>query len=251
MEIARQIQQASLPTELPQPNGWECAVHFSPLREVGGDFYDAFEAEGRLWLLIGDVSGKGIPAALLAGRTSSLFRCLPRSMPPDQVLAALNAHLHGRVPDGVFATALACAMELATGRYQLARAGHPPALAFGPDGSSVRGQVGGVPLGLFEQATGQLDEGLLLPGESLLFYTDGVTDVQAANGQRPGEEWLAEVCEECQAPPAATQTHCLARAVWAFGTVTDDVTLLILRRQSDGQDEHPAGPADDRRAGRD
>src|SRR5206468_12044911 len=125
MEIARQIQQASLPTELPQPNDWECAVHFSPLREVGGDFYDAFEAEGRLWLLIGDVSGKGIPAALLAGRISSMFRCLPRWTRPDEALQALNAHLYGRVPEGVFATAQICAVEVTTGRFEVASAGHP------------------------------------------------------------------------------------------------------------------------------
>jgi serine phosphatase RsbU (regulator of sigma subunit) len=235
MEIARQIQQASLPAELPQPEGWECAVQFSPLREVGGDFYDAFEAEGRLWLLIGDVSGKGISAALLASRISSIFprplrgRPLPRSTPPDQVLAALNAQLYGRVPEGVFATVLVCAVDLMTGHYEVAGAGHPPALACGPDGSGLQRGEGGLPLGLFAEVTGKLQHGALARGEALLFYTDGVTDVQAANGQRPSEAWLAGLLQECRSLPAAAQARRLAEAVWAFGTVTDDVTMLVLR----------------------
>jgi serine phosphatase RsbU (regulator of sigma subunit) len=228
MAIARQIQTASLPTELPRPEGWECAARFLPFREVGGDVYDLFLCERCLKLLVGDVSGKGIPAALLAMRVSSLFRTLPLDMPCDQVLTAMNRQLAGTIPDGVYATALVGTVDVATGAYELACAGHPPALALG-DGLTELGS-GSLPLGLFADSTYSCQRGLLAPGELLLLYTDGVTDVVGPGGKRWGESRLTALLRQSVNQGADAVAERIDAAVHEHGSITDDVTIVVVRR---------------------
>src|SRR5215211_7765171 len=129
LRLARSIQQASLPEEVPQLEGWQIAPFYRPASEVGGDFYDFFELEeGRVGVVVGDATGKGMPAALVAGDASNMLRAVAQALgsssSPGEVLAQVNETLLARIPPNMFVTCFYCILDPQSGGLLYANAGH-------------------------------------------------------------------------------------------------------------------------------
>jgi serine phosphatase RsbU (regulator of sigma subunit)/anti-sigma regulatory factor (Ser/Thr protein kinase) len=182
LRVARLIQQTLLPKQLPEIPGWKVAVLYQPARAVGGDFYDFFQVpDGRLVITIGDVTDKGVPAALVMATTRSILRGAARRLvSPSAALVRTNELLHPEIPPNMFVTCLYAILDPATGRMQYANAGHDlPYLRH--DGRAGELRATGMPLGLMPGMQYEEKEIILQPGDSLLLYSDGL--VEAHNPQ--------------------------------------------------------------------
>jgi serine phosphatase RsbU (regulator of sigma subunit) len=178
LRIARLIQQTLLPKSLPQLPGYEVAAYYQPAREVGGDFYDFFELEdGRLGLVVGDVTDKGVPAALVMATTRTMLRAAAqRLFSPGEVLRRANEALVTDIPPNMFITCLYAILEPESGRLLYANAGHdlPYVRHGGGDCEELRAR--GMPLGLMPGMNYEEKEIVLEKGESVLFYSDGLVE---------------------------------------------------------------------------
>jgi len=178
LRVARLIQQTLLPKTLPELPGYDVAVYYQPAREVGGDFYDFLELEdGRLGLVVGDVSGKGVPAAIVMAITRTMLHASYRlgSPAPGEILEQVNNILYPDIPRDMFVTCLATLLDSRTGRLQYANAGHDlPYLRHAEGVSELRAT--GMPLGLMPDMRYEQKEIMLKPGESVLLYSDGLVE---------------------------------------------------------------------------
>ncbi|MBM3269572.1 MAG: SpoIIE family protein phosphatase, partial [Candidatus Sericytochromatia bacterium] len=230
LQIARDVQQALLPKRMPAGPGFALAASSLPALEVGGDFHDVVRLpDGRVGLLIGDVAGKGVPAALLMATLLSGFRAIAPSEPaPDRVLGRLNDLLIAhRASHGVFATALYAIFDPASRTLELACAGHTPPLAM-PVPVSCEGPVLGLLPGMaFEARAVPLE-----PGAVLVFYTDGLEDARGPErGVIAPSDLAARFAELCRAPAADIASGLLALAMGedaGSAAPYDDVTILVL-----------------------
>lgn len=217
---ARLAQRALLPTEMPCVSNLKLAVKYTPMAQIGGDFYDMLiNREGNLELLIGDVTGHGIPAALLSFMYLTTFknrRCSVAT--PDQVLDSANRFLSGKLPDGKYATAFYCSLDPENLVLRYSSAGHPPAflLRSGSNKPQLL-ETPGMVVGMFaEPLLPYVSQTVnLKPGDKVLIYTDGMLEVTDANGRaldtetlerfaasqhfRPIEELLEQVYNYCSA----------------------------------------------------
>jgi sigma-B regulation protein RsbU (phosphoserine phosphatase) len=205
-----------------------------PAREVGGDFYDVVALDpGRVLLAVGDVSGKGMPAALFMVRSITLLRAVAlRDDPADGLLARLNTLLCENNPSELFTTAFLAVVDAATGNLTCYNGGHPPPLIsrggapFAPlalPRGLVVGIVEGVP---YPAATVRLE-----PGDRLVVYTDGVTEAEDPAGRMFGEERLCATLDGCASRDAAGLVEAVRAAVRDFAGAapqSDDMTLLAL-----------------------
>lgn len=252
LEIGREIQTSFLPETLPELPGWEIAVRFTPARQVAGDFYDAFpiydgEATG---LVIADVCGKGVGAALYMALFRSLLRAAAAEEPPGsrpspaatltRAVGMTNnyiAETHSRA--NMFATLFFGILDPAVGLVSYINAGHEAPIVFGPTG--VKEMLGptGPAVGLFPDGEFAVAEALLSPGETLLTFTDGVTEAQDATGAFYTEERLLSLLDG-GASSAAGLLDRVESSVAAFiggAEHSDDLTLLAVRRGSDSKGE--------------
>jgi serine phosphatase RsbU (regulator of sigma subunit) len=186
LRIARLIQQTLLPKTLPELPGYDVAAYYQPAREVGGDFYDFFELEdGRLGLVVGDVTDKGVPAALVMATTRTMLRAAAqRLFSPGEVLRRANDALVTDIPPNMFITCLYAILEPESGRLVYANAGHdlPYRRKAGGSESAEELRATGMPLGLMPGMGYEEKEVMLGKGESVLFYSDGL--VEAHDPQR-------------------------------------------------------------------
>jgi serine phosphatase RsbU (regulator of sigma subunit) len=187
LRIARLIQQTLLPKTLPQLPGYEVAAYYQPAREVGGDFYDFLELEdGRLGLVVGDVTDKGVPAALVMATTRTMLRAAAqRLFSPGEVLRRANDTLVTDIPPNMFITCLYAILEPESGRLVYANAGHDLPYRRRADlseGVAEELRATGMPLGLMPGMGYEEKEIVLEKGESVLFYSDGL--VEAHDPQR-------------------------------------------------------------------
>ena len=189
LRVARLIQQTLLPQELPALPGWQVAAYYQPAREVGGDFYDfLYFPDGRMALLVADVTDKGVPAALVMATTRSMLRAVAeRLILPGPVLERVNDLLCPDIPPNMFVTCLYALLDPATGRLQYANAGHDLPYRRRADGADEASRVDelratGMPLGLMPGMQYEEKEITLQAGESVFFYSDGL--VEAHNPQR-------------------------------------------------------------------
>jgi serine phosphatase RsbU (regulator of sigma subunit)/anti-sigma regulatory factor (Ser/Thr protein kinase) len=182
LRVARLIQHSLLPKTVPSLPGWQVATYYQPAREVGGDFYDfLYFPDGRLGLVVGDVADKGVPAALVMATTRTLLRAIAqRVISPGQVLERVNNLLHPDIPPKMFVTCLYALLDPASGRLQFANAGHDLPYRRHPNGVDEL-RATGMPLGLLPDMQYEEKEMILAPGESVLFYSDGL--VEAHNPQ--------------------------------------------------------------------
>ena len=183
LRVARRIQQASLPKEVPELEGWQIAHHYQPAREVGGDFYDFLElGDGHLGLVVGDATGKGMPAALVMSTTLGMLRAVAPSLDsPGEVLRRINEALSAHIPPSTFVTCFYAILEPESGRLLYANAGHNlPCRRH--DGQADELRARGMPLGLIPGMAYEEKEAMLETGDSVLFYSDGL--VEAHDPQR-------------------------------------------------------------------
>ena len=237
LRVARSIQQASLPKEVPTLENWQITPYYQPAREVGGDFYDLFELEdGRVTVVMGDAAGKGIPAALVVSATSSVLRAVAQALgssSPSEVLAQVNETLFARIPPNMFVTCFYAILDPKNGSMNYANAGHDlPYLWHGGDCEELRAR--GMPLGLmagmsYEQKKIELDA-----GEGVLFYSDGLVEAHDAKGEMFGFPRLRDLIAEHDDKRALGDF--LLGDLYSFvgegWEQEDDITLLTLRRSA-------------------
>jgi sigma-B regulation protein RsbU (phosphoserine phosphatase) len=241
LAVARDIQLGIVPSIFPPfPHRRDVDVHASleSAREVGGDLYDfQFVDEDRLYVALGDVSGKGVPASLFMAVTITLLRAVSqRTVAPDEVLARLNAALCRNNESSMFVTLFFAVYDVRTGELRYSTGGHPPPYVVGPGGEvTALSQVAGAGLGVCEGIEFGVGELTLRPDEALLLYSDGVTEAMDAAGALFGERRLEEALR-AGALDAGGLTEAVRAAVQRFtggAEQSDDLTLLAVRRPTD------------------
>jgi serine phosphatase RsbU (regulator of sigma subunit)/anti-sigma regulatory factor (Ser/Thr protein kinase) len=235
LQTARRIQEALLPKTVPMLDGWQLATCYQPAREVGGDFYDFIVlADGRLGLVLGDVTDKGIPAALVMATTRSMLHAVAAqpSNSPGQVLAQVNDLLCPDLPASMFVTCFYAILDPATGALHFANAGQDLPYLRHTDGSLVELYATGMPLGLLPGSIYEEGAATLAPGDSLLFFSDGV--IEAHNPQREmfGLPHLQKLLREHDdgTPPIVLVLQELANFTGPGWEQEDDITLVALQR---------------------
>jgi anti-sigma regulatory factor (Ser/Thr protein kinase) len=183
LRVAQLIQQQFLPEELPNLSGWEFAAFYGPAREVGGDFYDFIKLpEGQVGIVVGDVTDKGVPAALVMATTHSILRAeAPRLVAPSEVLTRVNNLLVDEMPAHMFVTCLYAVLDPETGRLRYANAGHNVPYV-STEGGVTELRATGMPLGLLPEMEYEEKEATLAPGDTVLLHSDGLAE--AHNPQR-------------------------------------------------------------------
>src|SRR5215213_4057505 len=233
--VARSIQQASLPKEVPQLEGWQIAPYYQPAREVGGDFYDFhLLPEGRLGLVVGDATGKGVPAALVMSTTCGMLRLAAQgSSSPGQMLRGVNEVLFPNIPSNMFVTCFYAILDPESGRLSYANAGHDlPYLHRNGDTEELRAR--GMPLGLMPKMSYEEKETILHSGEAALLYSDGLVEAHDPAGDMFGFPRLRALIAEHGEKRSLGEL--LLEELYSFTgerwEQEDDITLLTLRRSS-------------------
>lgn len=234
LAIASQIQHSFLPGRLPQLPGAGLAGCCLPAREVGGDFYDVIDlGGGLLFLVIGDVSGKGVPAALYMAATVTLVRTLAREqLPPDRLLQRLNDELARSNDTSMFVTIFCGYLQTNSGRLDYANAGHnPPLLVREGEAAVYHPVLPGLAAGCMEGYLYQAGMVALKLGDALLLYTDGVTEAQDSGGVFFSDRRLLEVAGSVQGE-SDLLVDTVLKAVEAFAggaSQADDITMLAIK----------------------
>jgi serine phosphatase RsbU (regulator of sigma subunit)/predicted ester cyclase len=235
--LARSIQQASLPKEVPRLEGWQISPYYQPAREVGGDFYDFFELEdGRVVVVVGDATGKGMPAALIAEATSNMLRAVAQALgssSPGGVLSRVNETLLARIPDNMFVTCFYAILDPKSGSLSYANAGHDlPYLWQSGEAQELRAR--GMPLGLMPGMDYEEKEITLQADEAALFYSDGLVEAHDPKGEMFGFPRLRELVAE-HGEKRSLGDFLLEKLYTFTGEgweQEDDITLLTLRRSA-------------------
>jgi serine phosphatase RsbU (regulator of sigma subunit)/anti-sigma regulatory factor (Ser/Thr protein kinase) len=237
LRVARLIQQTLLPRTMPSVAGWSTARHYQPARAVGGDFYDFVElTDGRLVIFVGDVTDKGVPAALLMATTRSILRAAAQRLAaPAAVLRRANEHLCGDIPPNMFVTCLCAVLDPESGRMTYANAGHdPPYLRRAGQVEELRAI--GMPLGLMPDMQYQEHEVVLAPGDGILLYSDGVVEAHSRSREMFGFPRLqATVARYPDARGEALIEAVLADLEAFTGSgweQEDDITLVTIERDA-------------------
>ncbi len=236
VQLARQIQQTFIPETLPSNPSWQFSARWRTARQVGGDFYDVIELPNHhLGLFIADVADKGIPAALFMALTRTLVRAaVIETESPAEALHRVNDLLVPDTQQGMFVTAVYAVLDMETGALTYANAGHNPPFWMSADQARVQKLTRtGVALGAVEGA--RMDEQAiqLAPGDSLLLYTDGLTEAFSPDGDLFGDVRLAEALQAGDAKSADDLLAAVESRLNEFiGTMplADDLTMLAVRR---------------------
>jgi serine phosphatase RsbU (regulator of sigma subunit)/predicted ester cyclase len=237
LSVAQRIQQASLPKEVPTLEGWQIAPYYQPAREVGGDFYDFhLLSEGRLGLVVGDATGKGVPAALVMATTCGMLQLAAQALDspsPGEVLERVNETLVARIPANMFVTCFYAILDPKSGRLFYANAGHDlPYLWHGGEAEELRAR--GMPLGLMPGMGYEEKEITLQAGESALFYSDGLVEAHDPKGEMFGFPRLRELMAEHGGKRSLGDL--LLEELYSFvgegWEQEDDITLLTLKRSA-------------------
>lgn len=236
MHVAAEIQRQILPKGAPLVPGFQLVGWNRPARQVGGDYYDMFPTkDGRMGLLVGDVSGKGIPAALMVSTLHSALRLLvDQTGVGAELLARLNRHIQESSTPNKFITMLLAELDPATGLLRYVNAGHNPGLLVHCDGRMDELGASGVPLGLLVGSRYTEREVVVEPGDLLCLYSDGITEAESATDEEFGTERLVELLRaHPDEAPLEQLLVSIQREVGDFSQgrpQNDDQTLLLLRR---------------------
>lgn len=239
LETARQIQRSFLPEDAPKLDGWDISCLWKPMRDVGGDFYDFFELpDCRLGVVIADVSGKGVPAALFMAYSETVLRfAMTLDLSPGQMLARANRFMIANSKSKMFTTVFVGLLDTKTGIFEYASAGHNPPLIYkSSEARSTYLDVSGVALGLFDDAHFASRRAILVSGDVLLLYTDGLIEAINDEEDEYGEERLAFFLSKLDLHGASEVIAQVMHDVESFASqdgIFDDITLLVLRRDKD------------------
>jgi sigma-B regulation protein RsbU (phosphoserine phosphatase) len=235
LAVARRIQQQSLPTRLPQTSGFGLAALNAPSKFVGGDYYDTVElGDGHYLLAIADVAGKGVPAALLASMVQASIRTQAfERQSVGVIMNRLNRLVHDATPEDRFATCFLAEVNGSGRTLSFANAGHNFPIIRSAEGHCRVLEQGGIPLGIQPGFLYGHTEASLQPGDTLLLYTDGITDARNRLGEDFGEERLVEFVGRLPDRLTADETvKSVADEVTRFtdgADQIDDITLLALK----------------------
>jgi sigma-B regulation protein RsbU (phosphoserine phosphatase) len=237
LQIAREIQESLLPKSPPEVPGFTVAGRSRPCYEVGGDSYDWIPlGDERLALVVADVAGKGTPASLLMASVHASVQLLAGTVEPARLVARLNRFLCARAPSSRFVTLLYAELDASTRRLRYVNAGHVPPYRVARDGTVDRLLDGGPALGLLADASYEVGEVLLRPGELVAIVTDGVTEAVAPGDVEFGDERVCEALRGLAARSAARVLDGLLASVegWTAGAgFGDDLTAVILEAREE------------------
>jgi serine phosphatase RsbU (regulator of sigma subunit) len=233
LRLARSIQRASLPKEVPSLEGWQISPFYRPAREVGGDFYDFHPLpEGRLGLVVGDATGKGVPAALVMSTTCGMLRLAAQSSSsPGEMLERVNETLFPYIPANMFVTCFYAILDPKSATLSYANAGHDvPYLHRNGEAEELKAR--GMPLGLMPGMGYEEKETILQAGEAAFLYSDGLVEAHDPKGEMFGfprlRALIAEHGEE------SSLGNLLLEELYSFvgeeWEQEDDITLLTLKR---------------------
>jgi phosphoserine phosphatase RsbU/P len=230
LEIARDIQQAMLPSGVYQADGIETAGLSRPANTVGGDFYDILPlGDGRVVITVGDVAGKGSPAALLMALLLAMLRTLvDERLEPSALVTRLNVQVCRHAPGTRFITLLYAVFDPATGELTYVNAGHMPPLLMRSDGSCIR-----LTEGMFPHSTYTTGRITIQPDEVVAIYSDGITEAENPSGRPFDEEGLEATLVAHRHESVLAMGAAVVRAVEQYTADTrlaDDLTILLLRR---------------------
>ena len=234
----RRLQRSFVSLTPPDVTGYDIASHYEAAREVGGDFFDLFRLRRRgrpLSVVIADVTGKGIAAALLMAFSRPLLHAaIDHTQGPAAALERTNNILVEERRSSLFITALVARLDVRTGHLCIANAGHEPPLLVRADGSPISILPGSGPLlGAFRRIELPETGADLAPGDMVVLYTDGVTDARSPDGERFDEWRLMDILETARGGTAAEVVGAISGAVGAFqgcDEVADDITVVAIRR---------------------
>jgi predicted ester cyclase len=234
LQVARRIQQASLPKEVPTLEGWQISPFYLPAREVGGDFYDFhLLAEGRVGVVVGDATGKGVPAALVMSTTCGMLRLAAQNYSsPGEILQRVNEALFPYIPPSMFVTCFYAILEPESGDLSYANAGHDLPYVHRGGGYAEELRARGMPLGLMPGMGYEGKKIVLEESESVLFYSDGLVEAHDVHREMFGfprlRSLVAEHGEE------GSLVDFLLEQLYSFvgegWEQEDDITLVTLRR---------------------
>ena len=237
LRVASLIQQTLLPKGLPELPGYEVAAYYQPAREVGGDFYDFLDLEdGRFGLVVGDVTDKGVPAALVMATTRTMLRAAAqRLLSPGEVLQRVNDVLVQDIPPNMFVTCLYAILDTESGRLVYANAGHdlPYRRRAGRSEGAEELRARGMPLGLMPGMGYEEKEIVLEKGESVLFYSDGLVEAHDKSREMFGFPRLQGLVGAQRTGGSALITFLLSELRRFTGEgweQEDDITLVTLDR---------------------
>jgi serine phosphatase RsbU (regulator of sigma subunit) len=239
LRVARSIQEASLPKEVPELEGWVISPRYQPAREVGGDFYDFhLLTEGRLGVVVGDATGKGVPAALVMSTTCGMLQVTAGALDsssPGEVLAQVNETLLARIPQNMFVTCFYAILNPESGSLSYANAGHDLPYLHRRSGHAEELRARGMPLGLMPGMSYEEGEASLREEHGVLFYSDGLVEAHNPNGEMFGFPRLrALVAEHDDGEQSLIDS--LLDALYSFvgegWEQEDDITLLTLERSA-------------------
>ncbi len=229
LEVARRIQTSILPEHMPQLAGVRIAARYAPMTQVAGDFYDFLVVDDRrLGVLIADVSGHGVPAALVASMVKVAIAAQSEHADnPAKVMAGLNSVLAGKL-QGQFVTAAYLFLDLENGTGCYSAAGHPPLLHYRAADAAVEGVVeNGLILGIVPLATYETKVLRVAGGDRFLLYTDGVLEADKA-GEEFGEERVKNILARSTSAEEICQSVSAAVSAWSQGVAGDDITIVAL-----------------------
>lgn len=234
--LARRIQVALLPAENPEVEGLEIHGGNIPSRGVSGDYYQVIDRPNKneVAVVVADVSGKGIGASLLTGYVDALVNAyLGENLEPAEIFNRVSPQMNAKTPVESFATAFLGILSVDTGVLRFASAGHDPTILLRAGGETELLMPTGMPLGLMPEATYTATKATLQPGDSIILYTDGITEAANPEQEEFGRERLVEVCKEhCGKSPKelAPSIHIAVDAFVEGVPYHDDRTLVIVRR---------------------
>jgi predicted ester cyclase len=239
LRVARRIQQASLPKEVPELEGWEIAPRYQPAREVGGDFYDFHHlSEGRLGMVVGDATGKGVPAALVMSTSCGMLQLAAQALDSSsagEVLERVNEALLARIPANMFVTCFYAVLDPKSASLSYANAGHDLPYLHRGRGEAEELRARGMPLGLMPAMSYEQKEIVLDAGVSVLLYSDGLVEAHDPKGEMFGfprlRALVAEHGEE-ERPLGEFLLEELYSFVGEGWEQEDDITLLTLERSA-------------------
>lgn len=235
LEIASEVQCRFFPQFRPALSSLDYSGHCYPARAVGGDYYDFLDfGPERFGLVIGDVSGKGIAAALLMANLQANLRsqCAVSLDQPQRLLQSVNQLFAQNTPDGAFATLFFADYDVPTGRFRYANCGHLPALIVHPDNSVERLEATGTVLGAFSKWDCEVGERTICPGDMLALYTDGITEAFNEQGDEFGEQRLMDALLRHRQQSAQGMLTAIVDDVRQFAKSReqhDDITLIIAK----------------------
>lgn len=241
LRVAQLIQQQFLPKQLPELPGWQVAAFYRAAAEVGGDFYDFIElSDGKVGLVIGDVTGHGVPAALVMATTRSVLRSeAPRLVSPGAVLERVNEFLHADIPQNMFVTCLYAVLDPATGSVRFANAGHD--LPFVRRGTTVEElRATGMPLGAMAGMRYEERQATLGPGDVILLHSDGLAEAHDGARAMFGFPRMRALMAELGTGQTLIDglLGALRRFTGPAWEQEDDITLVTLARSTVIAREH-------------